>query len=174
MKAAETKHYNTMDFKSHLLNGDRVQALWCLYRAAGIEASCPLQPGVQQGQSHSRDAFVKERKNRCKSRQRTEREMRKKATKECYDNALLLTNGKAKDTTHYGLLGVTQNATRADIEKAFRKMARKFHPDRNTVSNLLHGSVERCGLPILEENELTHLFAVHFSRIRVMVSFLRN
>src|SRR5579872_3177089 len=32
---------------------------------------------------------------------------------------------------YYGLLGVKKNASQDDIRKAFRKLARKYHPDVN-------------------------------------------
>src|SRR5437867_5277548 len=32
---------------------------------------------------------------------------------------------------YYGILGVKKNASAEDIRKAFRKLARKFHPDVN-------------------------------------------
>ena len=32
---------------------------------------------------------------------------------------------------YYGILGVDKNATDQEIKKAYRKMARKYHPDLN-------------------------------------------
>ncbi|CBY40606.1 unnamed protein product, partial [Oikopleura dioica] len=32
---------------------------------------------------------------------------------------------------HYSILGVTQNSSNDEIKKAYRDMARKFHPDKN-------------------------------------------
>ena len=32
---------------------------------------------------------------------------------------------------YYDLLGISEDADEADIQKAYRKMAMKYHPDRN-------------------------------------------
>jgi curved DNA-binding protein CbpA len=34
---------------------------------------------------------------------------------------------------YYGILGLTPDATLADVKKAYRKLARQHHPDRNNA-----------------------------------------
>ena len=41
---------------------------------------------------------------------------------------------------YYKILGVDKNASQDDIKKAFRKLARKYHPDLNKISLELYRS----------------------------------
>ncbi|VFJ14606.1 DnaJ domain-containing protein [Candidatus Nitrosocosmicus franklandus] len=46
------------------------------------------------------------------------------------------------DDSYYKILGVSENATQKDIKIAFRRLARKYHPDRNpSISDELMKSI---------------------------------
>ena len=46
----------------------------------------------------------------------------------------------ASTADHYGILGLTSDANLADVKKAYRKLARQHHPDRNTADP---GAIDR-------------------------------
>jgi hypothetical protein len=46
----------------------------------------------------------------------------------------------ASTADYYGILGLTSDATLADVKRAYRKLARQHHPDRNNADP---GSIDR-------------------------------
>jgi curved DNA-binding protein CbpA len=49
----------------------------------------------------------------------------------------------ASTADYYGILGLTSDATLADVKKAYRRLARQHHPDRSRKGPLRLPAVDR-------------------------------
>ncbi|RYM34558.1 hypothetical protein ERX46_04070 [Brumimicrobium glaciale] len=45
-------------------------------------------------------------------------------------------------STYYEILGITENADAAEVKKAFRKLAKQYHPDLNSAENAKEKFIE--------------------------------
>ncbi|CAF1780553.1 BnaC09g39700D [Brassica napus] len=79
------------------------------------------------------------------------------------------------EKNHYVVLGIARNATQADVKRAYRLLARKFHPDVNKDSKAgeLFKSI-RCSYEVLSneatrsqyDRSLKHQENLRFSRVK--------
>ena len=70
---------------------------------------------------------------------------------------------------YYKILGIDKSATEADIKKAYRKMARKYHPDVNPNDK----AAEQKFKEVNEANEVLSNAVADWSEL-IAVDLLRN
>lgn len=77
---------------------------------------------------------------------------------------MVLKNANLSDISYYEVLGVTKQATTQEIRQAYKKLAIKLHPDKNSVS-----------LNIIIEITLLYTYTIiHKTCLEARKSYLEN
>lgn len=56
---------------------------------------------------------------------------------------------KARKRDYYAILGIDKNADERDIKRAYKKMAMKYHPDRNSETEESKKLAEKISLMLM-------------------------
>jgi len=80
----------------------------------------------------------------------------------CCGLAAIICTNAADD--YYKILGIQRSATDRDIKKAFRKLALKYHPDKNKDDP----SAEKKFMEISKGLFLVHLFDVYWIKYCIL------
>ena len=154
VKKAETKHYETVHFKQCALAGERRDAIAYLEQWNGISAV--TLPSMNQ--AGTKKSFLEQKRKRIAKRQenekkkRLEAQLRKVQPPHIEEDASREGEGEeffecnfdpdvppaVKDQTHYSVLGVSSDASKDEIERAFRKAAPSCHPDSKKRVSFCH------------------------------------
>ena len=62
-----------------------------------------------------------------------------------YLQALIwVANAAPNLTDYYLVLGLEKGASEVDIRKAYRKLARQYHPDKAAIEHMSHSPISTC------------------------------
>ena len=71
----------------------------------------------------------------------------------------------AQDRDYYEVLGVNRGASADDIKKAFKKLAMKYHPDKNKEEKSEEAMVQiNKAYEILSNEELRKKYDLHINK----------
>jgi len=150
VEVAKTMHYSSIAFVEAAKNNQRQEALQFLYeinRVAWPAQSFKFGLDGMRGVSGSfvdgsdmRQNFYTERKQRLQHYYDKQKQRRQIAQEKASvipdkeEQTIFLLESGGRNTSHYDVLGVPQTATIEDIQRAFRRLAKIHHPDKNKVS----------------------------------------
>ncbi|CAB9511825.1 protein DnaJ [Seminavis robusta] len=129
---AENLHYRSVAFVKAAREGRREEALDFLFEMNSVSG----RGRKSFVGNNEKPRFLAEREARLKTHLERQRERRRSAEEsapECKLPQVLLLEDK--DTSHYGVLGVSHNATKMEISRAFRRLAKIHHPDKSSHEN---------------------------------------
>ena len=129
VKSAEDKHYRTLAFLEALRENRHDEPLQFLLECNGLGDSNAFSG------NNLKAKFIRERQDRIRKREDLEKLRRAAEQREAEQYRLrLCLPDWTEDTSHYAVLGVEKTASPREIIKAYRRLARIHHPDRNQVS----------------------------------------
>jgi hypothetical protein len=131
VRTAEEMHYRTLAFRDAILSSRREEAIQFLYECNGCGTSDVFR-GNRLKQNNT-----KKFKRRKRNRWEWEKTRRERSNIDAEQDRLLLRGEETPDKSHYGVLGVSKTASNKEIIRSFRRLAKMYHPDKNTVGPIL-------------------------------------
>lgn len=154
------RYYNITSFKQKLA----ITGIILAFSAAvfgiifGIEAVYnSIQRKINPTGGGREDAYFpdleQEARNRAarQKREQAEQIRRERAERQQREQRQLL---QPQPNNHYQILGVAQNASEAEIGRAYRRLALQFHPDRAAANNITSEEAHRRMQQLNEANEI--------------------
>lgn len=159
------RYYNITSFKQKLA----IIGIILAFSAAvfgiifGIEAayyaikhkinSHKINPTGQERESAYMPDLEQEARNRAARQQRAQAEQARRERAERQQREQRQQQ-RPQSINHYQILGVAQNASEAEIRRAYRQLALQFHPDRAAANNITSEEAHRRMQQLNEANEI--------------------
>lgn len=161
-----------IEMQTHLLVGPT--PIKGCRRFSSVISGVLLPPSFNSCGRESRDLYHHRRRHR-EGRSRWQRSRQKTTVISAASSSSWASASNTGGQNHYVVLGIARNATQADVKRAYRLLARKFHPDVNKDSKAgeLFKSI-RCSYEVLSndatrtqyDRALKHQENARFSRAK--------
>jgi hypothetical protein len=125
VKSAEEMHYRTLAFRDAIISNRRREAVQFLSECNYCGASDAFRG------NRLKQNYMKKRERRKHDHWKREKAHRESGNLEADQDRLLSIK------SHYGVLGVSKTASNKEIIRSFRRLAKIYHPHKNTVGPIL-------------------------------------